>query len=208
MAKTRRRVLSILMALVLALGLLPTAVLADGSWNIGDETTTATEAQPEGTIPANSAWELIGTEPDKTADPICGKEEHKHSVECTAQEITADAYVEGPDCYTEPVYTYYKFVCEKEEHTHYFGCGYLLGICGREEHTHTFPACYEETEDPQEADRTEQTGTNTISTPALRMPIRMRAILWCTTGGWSARCTPLPLRLSRTRIRSAEWKLR
>lgn len=100
MAKTRRRVLSILMALVLALGLLPTAALADGSWNIGDETTTATEAQPEGTIPANSAWELQSKTPVRGENLVCEDKDYENgepvwadpTVEANWTEIDASEY--------------------------------------------------------------------------------------------------------------------
>ena len=128
MANMKKRMLSLALAMVMALSLLPAAALAVGeTLELGDTRTTVDQ---EGTdlpanIPENAHWVLTGERRDTSAAPACGLEEHAHGTGCASEGIAeADYDSSDADCFNGSHTVYWKndLTCTQSEHTHDRDC--------------------------------------------------------------------------------------
>jgi len=114
---TKRRILSMLLAFAMVIGMLPaTALAVDGSYEVGDIAfTDDRNTQPTGTIPAGTEWVYEGLQ------YACGLQEHTHSSRngCYSYTRTCDGnhVWHSSDCYE------WLLTCETEEHSHSDACG-------------------------------------------------------------------------------------
>ncbi|MCF0259163.1 MAG: VWA domain-containing protein [Erysipelotrichaceae bacterium] len=108
-----------------------------------------------------TTWQLhrTGISMARTADTLCGQEEHVHDDSCYEYDCGLEEHHHTDECYTEKkvltctntdpdhvhddsCYTTEKVLtCQKQEHTHNDSCPKKL-ICGKTEHQHTAD-CYE-----------------------------------------------------------------